>query len=236
MQLNKSDLLSIVNKKLDFKVIDIPKVGEYLLAYSNNSVDFNKAQKEYFQIFDYMDKSVNVDGLDLIFYRGECHGDNRLKHVKSGINNQLYHRGVNILFIKDDKVFLSERPDKDLYGNMTEFSVSEHINVDESYEDGCVRGVEEELRDENNNSLKINPDEFKLYLSKSINDFLQSEQVKYYSVDFNGKEIRLSDEVKAGNWHDISILQYQLKKNKNLDGLNFRPDHLSGFRSFLANY
>ncbi|MBT3407186.1 NUDIX domain-containing protein, partial [Candidatus Woesearchaeota archaeon] len=219
------------------EVIEIPNLGKYMLAYSNNSKNFTQKQKENFQIFDYDDDSIFIDDLDLIMYRGECHGKKRLKSGNGNLTNELYHRGVNVLLIKDNHVFLPTRGDKDLYSGMTDFSISEHVKVGERYKTASSRGFFEELRNHENNPLIINEDELKLYLNKTLRAQDQSEQVKYYTVDYRGNEnIKLSNEVKGGKWYEISDLQNKLRTNGDLNGLNFRPDHLPAFERFLQDY
>ena len=58
----------------------------------------------------------------------------------------LLHRGVHIfLFTPDDKMIVQMRSEKQDFPGAMDCSVSEHLNAGESYYDGAIRGLQEEL-------------------------------------------------------------------------------------------
>lgn len=59
----------------------------------------------------------------------------------------LWHRAAHVwLFTSDGRLHVQRRAaDKDLYPNLWDFSVGEHLTPGESFEDGARRGLREEL-------------------------------------------------------------------------------------------
>ena len=59
----------------------------------------------------------------------------------------LWHRAAHVwLFTSDGRLHVQRRAaDKDLYPNLWDFSVGEHLTPGESFEDGARRGLQEEL-------------------------------------------------------------------------------------------
>jgi isopentenyldiphosphate isomerase len=214
-------LEEVVQTSLSFKAFyDKPAI----LAYTPHSVGFTEKEKELFQIFDRKDRPVVVDDKFLVFYRGECHGKNRIKG--------LYHRGVNVLFMKDNQVYIPTRAEKtDTYPGFTEFSASEHSLFREGYKRAGVRGSMEELGE------IVNSKDLVQYLHLHFEDSIQAEQVKYYILNYKGEEIRpKAIEIAKGRWYDISELKNLLKEDESMAELHFRPDHLPGLKRFLRGY
>lgn len=213
MQLSRSELKSAIGKGLTFT-----DHGEgYLLCYSEDFRPKAKDSDELFQIFDQSDDPVVVENRKLLFYRGQCHGPKRII--------PFFHRGVNILFEREGSLYLPKRAsDKDLYPSCHEFSVGEHVKISESYEDAAVRGCQEEL------GQIVAKEDLKLFSQRPVIDAQQSEQVAYFTLKFGGGEIRYSSEIDSARWVSISEVK------KNLESLNFRPDHLSAFREIINNF
>jgi len=59
----------------------------------------------------------------------------------------LWHRGVHVFLFTPDRRLLVQRRSRaqDTYPNALDCSVSEHLQVGESYLDGAIRGLREEL-------------------------------------------------------------------------------------------
>lgn len=59
----------------------------------------------------------------------------------------LWHRAAHVLVFRSSGALLVQQraADKDLYANMLDFSVGEHLQPGETYEQGAVRGMREEL-------------------------------------------------------------------------------------------
>lgn len=74
--------------------------------------------------------------------------DKFIKYEKRGIvhSSQMWHRGIHVLlFDEERKMMLQMRsPSKDKYPNRLD-CLSEHVNMNETYEDAAKRGVKEEL-------------------------------------------------------------------------------------------
>lgn len=62
-------------------------------------------------------------------------------------NSNLWHRGVHIFIYNDKNELLLQlrSPTKDKFPNRWDCSVSEHVSVNEAYEDSAKRGLLEEL-------------------------------------------------------------------------------------------
>ncbi len=218
---SKEQLEGIVNKSLSFKPLtEIPAI----LAYTSNSSGFNEGEREFFQIFDKKDNPIIVDDKPLVLYRGECHGENRIKG--------LYHRGVNILFLKDGEAYVSTRTlDKDTYPGYTEFSASEHSKFGEDYLTAAVRGCMEELKQ------KVSPKQLMPFLHTKFDNETQSEQVTYYLLRHDGSEIKPdTTEIAKGEWVDLAYLKNTLKEDESMAKLHFRDDHLPALKYFLRCY
>ena len=59
----------------------------------------------------------------------------------------LLHRAAHVLVFRSNGALLVQRraPDKDLYPDLLDFSVGEHLRPGESFEEGALRGLHEEL-------------------------------------------------------------------------------------------
>ncbi len=90
---------------------------------------------------------------DIVNENNEVIGTERRSVVhKSG----LWHRGVHIfLFLPDRKLLVQKRGEaQDTFPGVWDCSVSEHLKVGESYLDGAIRGLREELGIE---QIELNP-------------------------------------------------------------------------------
>ncbi len=223
MNLTQKQLMELTNQHLNFG----PKKNNLILATSFDDMDLRerlegKAKKpyEWFQIFDQNDQPIRVEGNDIVLYRKECHGDNRIKGV--------YHRGANAFIVSPDHKLLVpiRSANKDLYPSMGDVSVSEHVNVRESYFDSTLRGFVEEQ------GVNISPTQLKLITKIPMNDSNQSEMCEYYVFFHNGETYNISDETASQRWVDLkSVVGKNLRKE-----LNFRPDHLPALEKFVADY
>ena len=84
---------------------------------------------EYFETFD-------ADGAPLgLVSRPEVH------------QQGLWHKSAHVfLFAPNDKLYLQRRAaDKDLYANLWDYSVGEHLTPGETYHAAALRGLQEEL-------------------------------------------------------------------------------------------
>jgi len=214
MDARKDELQQLVGRQLIFK--DIAK--DFILAHTDHAEFISEEQKEHFQIFDELDAPIIVDGKDLVFYRAECHGLERILNV--------FHRGANILYRKENKLYIPQRsPDKDLYPSCADFSVGEHVKPRETYEEAAIRGAFEEL------GQTIQKADLKLIGKRPVSDKYQDEQVMYFLLDYAGGEIVHSDEIASGRWHSIK----DMKNQGYFDALNVRQDHRPVMEEFLRN-
>lgn len=82
--------------------------------------------------------------LDVVDENNQVIGQEK-RHVihRSG----LWHRGVHVFLFTPDRRLLVQRRShaQDTYPNALDCSVSEHLQVGESYLDGAIRGLREEL-------------------------------------------------------------------------------------------
>jgi isopentenyldiphosphate isomerase len=179
-----------------------------------------KARKpyEHFQVFDQNDQPISIEGNDLILYREECHGNNRIKNI--------YHRGGNAFIVNSyDELLVPKRAaDKDLFPSMGDVSVSEHVKVRESYFDSILRGFEEEQ------GIKVFPNQLQLIMKVPVVDSEQSEMCEYYVCKTD--IVKGSDEIESQKWVPIqSLIGKDVGKE-----LNFRPDHLPALEKFISMY
>ncbi len=82
--------------------------------------------------------------LDVVNENNEVIGQESRQVVhKSG----LWHRGVHVfLFTSDRRLLIQRRSNaQDTFPNALDCSVSEHLKISESYLDGAIRGLREEL-------------------------------------------------------------------------------------------
>jgi isopentenyl-diphosphate delta-isomerase len=87
---------------------------------------------------------VTEEYLDVVSEDNQVVGQERRPIIhRSG----LWHRGVHVfLFTSDRKLLVQQRSQaQDTYPNALDCSVSEHLRVGESYLDGAIRGLREEL-------------------------------------------------------------------------------------------
>ncbi|MGM5488209.1 MAG: NUDIX domain-containing protein, partial [Nanobdellota archaeon] len=210
MDLTQNELQDLVGAELTFGY-----KGDLLLATRQNNVNLleestGKAKKpyEYFQVFDQNDQPIVVDGLEVVCYRKECHGDDRIQN--------LYHRGANAFIVNSRNEILVpiRAPDKDLFPSMGDVSVSEHVNVRESYFDAVLRGFREEQ------GTTINPWQLEFIVKKPVTESPeQMEMCEYYVFYDQGEQYTISDETASQRWVPIySILEGRVD-------LNYRPDH-----------
>ncbi len=227
MKISKQELEIIAGRALNFSV----KENELILATTfKNTYLGDKEQNlegskyEWFQIFDQNDRPYNVEGNDLVFYRKECHGDDRLKGF--------YHRGANAFIINDNNEILvpTRSPKKDLFPSMSDVSVSEHVNVRESYFDSVLRGFQEEQ------GVSIDPKNLQFIMKVPVIDksgedkYKQSEMCEYYISRIG--QVKGSDEIASQRWIPItSLIGKDIGKE-----LNFRPDHLPALEKVISMY
>ena len=116
MEITKKKLEKLVGQKLTFA----EKENGLILATTYDNPNLReeiegKAKKpyEHFQVFDKNDQPIIVEGSDLMLYRKECHGPERMQFQDADPRNNPYHRGGNafivnekdeILVIKDGRV------------------------------------------------------------------------------------------------------------------------------------
>lgn len=198
---------------------DFLESSNYLLLHSPGYIPRSPVESEPFQIFNKDDEPVEIGRKKVAFYRGECHGPNRLRG--------LYHRGVDVLWLKGNNIFIPERSDtKDLYPGCHEFSASEHVKLGESYLAAAIRGLEEEL------GLDVSPEQLTLFLKTPIKDTEQMQQNAYFLLKHDTDAMRLDkEELKGGAWHSVDDIL-----REGADNLNFRCDHLPAFKKFLRYY
>jgi isopentenyldiphosphate isomerase len=227
MNVIKKELENIADKTLNFSV----KENGLILATSfedtslgDKEQDLEGSKYEWFQIFDQNDRPYNVEGNDLVFYRKECHGDDRLKGF--------YHRGANAFIINNnDEILVPTRSSKkDLFPSMSDVSVSEHVNVKESYFDSVLRGFQEEQ------GISIDPKNLQFIMKVPVIDnsgqdrYKQSEMCEYYVCRIG--HVKGSDEIASQRWIPIASL---VGKNIGKE-LNFRPDHLPALEKVVSMY
>lgn len=221
MNVSKEELEKLVGKRLNFAV----KENGLILATTYESPNLReelqgKAKKpyEHFQVFDQNDLPVVIDGNELVLYRKECHGQDRIRGV--------YHRGGNAFIVNaNDEILVPIRAaDKDLFPSMGDVSVSEHVCVRESYFDSILRGFEEEQ------GVSIHPDRLQFIMKVPVIDSEQSEMCEYYVCRIEA--VKGSDEIASQRWVQIkSLVGKDIGKV-----LNFRPDHLPALEKFVAMY
>lgn len=223
MNLTRSELEQLVGKQLNFSI----KEDSLILATTYANADLlekneGKAKKpyEHFQVFDQNDQPIVIEGNELVLYRKECHGSNRIKG--------LYHRGGNAFIVNENQEVLVpiRSPDKDLFPGMGDVSVSEHVNVRESYFDCVLRGFREEQ------GVNIDSQKLKLIMKIPVIDSQQSEICEYYSFFHEGEKYYISEETASQRWVPIkSLIGKDIKKE-----LNFRSDHFPAFERFINSY
>ncbi len=211
-----------VGKNLNFEV----KGDGLMLATSFDETDSlekkqgkEKKPFEWFQVFDEHDEPIVVDGHELVLYRKECHGPERIQGV--------FHRGVNIFVVNSkNELLVPVRSDsKDLYPSHGDVSVSEHVNVREGYLDAAIRGFQEEQ------GVDIDPKDLKLIKKGPVENNDQSEMCEYYVYVDDGKAYEISDETASQEWVSIDSLRGVDIKKK----LHFRDDHFPALESFLSS-
>jgi isopentenyldiphosphate isomerase len=221
MELTKPELEKMIGKELNFSTknngltlattLDNPNLREELKG---------KARKpyEHFQVFDQNDQPIMVDGSNLLLYRKECHGQERIQG--------LYHRGGNAFIVNANNEILVpiRAADKDLFPSMGDVSVSEHVKVKESYFNSVLRGFQEEQ------GVSIEPEKLQLIMKVPVIDSEQSEMCEYYVC--RTEIVKGSDEIASQKWIPIqSLIGKDIGKE-----LNFRPDHLPALEKFISIY
>ncbi|RME32291.1 hypothetical protein D6789_00040 [Candidatus Woesearchaeota archaeon] len=126
---------------------------------------------------------------------------------------------------QDGELLVPKRsPSKDLFPSMGDVSVSEHVNVRESYFDSVLRGFREEQ------GVSIDPRNLRFILKVPVISSEQSEMCEYYACRTD--TIRGSAEIASQRWVPIqSLVGKDIGK-----ALNFRPDHLPALERFISMY
>jgi isopentenyldiphosphate isomerase len=223
MNITKSDLEKLTGTKLNFAT----KNNGLMLATTYDNINLleeasgkGKKPYEHFQVFDQNDQPIIINDQELVLYRTQCHGKDRIKG--------LYHRGGNAFIVNANNELLVpiRAPDKDLFPSMGDVSVSEHVNVRESYFDSVLRGFQEEQ------GVNIDPKKLKLIMKVPVIDSEQSEMCEYYAFFHEDEKYAISDETASQRWVPInSLIGKDIQKE-----LNFRPDHLPALEKFISSY
>jgi len=224
MQLTRKEFEESVGKELKFK--ELP--GKIILATADNNIDsIDKYDMsvdngfELFQVFDENNEPYRIDGHIVVVCREECHGSKRLPN--------LYHRTVGAFIVNSEMRLLVpiRADDKDMYPNLADVSVAEHLKVRESYMDALVRGFKEEQ------GITIQPQQLAFLFGMTITDPNQLQICEYYLFyDDDGKDYDLSSESSSQRWIPLS----DLNNNARVDNLNFRPDLMPALKRFLEDY
>ncbi len=221
MDVTREELEKLVGRKLTFST----KENGLILATTDSNPNLReelegkaKEPYEHFQIFDQNDQPIVVEGVDLVLYRRECHGQDRIKGI--------YHRGSNTFIVNtnDELLVPTRAADKDLYPSMGDVSVSEHVCVRESYFDSVLRGFQEEQ------GVSINPDRLKFLMKIPVITSEQSEMCEYYI--YRTEAVKGSSEIASQKWVPIKSLERRDIGKE----LNFRPDHLPALEKFVLTY
>jgi len=115
----------------------------------------------------------------------------------------LWHRGVHVfLFTPDRRLLVQKRSqNQDTFPNRLDCSVSEHLKVGESYIDGAVRGLHEELGLEGISLTRLV--QFKMNYGPNDNEFSE-----LYEGVFEGASLKIdSKEVSGTDYFDIHQLE-----------------------------
>ena len=123
----------------------------------------------------------------------------------------LRHKGIYLLvFDKQGRVFVQQRAkDKDIVPSAWEFSLSEHLQPGESFEEAAVRGATEEL------GIKVRNLKFIAeipYYFEYSNGKIDNELNRFFTVEFEG-EISFQDgEVQQGKWIELKELLREMEE------------------------
>ena len=140
---------------------------------------------EYFDIVNENNQVVGVEARRIVHKTG------------------LWHRGVHVfLFTPDGRLLVQKRSqNSDTYPGTLDCSVSEHIKVGESYFDGAVRGLKEELGIEGISLSRLA--QFKMKYGPNDNEFSE-----LYKGEFDGSSLLIDPvEVTGIDYYRISQLE-----------------------------
>eukprot|EP01099_Mayorella_cantabrigiensis_P000720 TRINITY_DN1315_c0_g1_i1.p1 TRINITY_DN1315_c0_g1~~TRINITY_DN1315_c0_g1_i1.p1 ORF type:complete len:249 (+),score=62.88 TRINITY_DN1315_c0_g1_i1:51-797(+) len=132
--LSKSFFLSGTSR-LSQQLLPLPKKRHLFIQTSTphmaQNIDMSLVGDELFEVFDANNqRPLQIERRKVVHQKG------------------LFHRAVNVLVFSKDgtKVLLQRRAsNKDVCPNFWDLSCSEHLKVGESYFDGALRGLQEEL-------------------------------------------------------------------------------------------
>jgi isopentenyl-diphosphate delta-isomerase type 1 len=140
------------------------------------------------EYFDIVDENNKVIGQEL---RPVVH--------KTG----LWHRGVHVfLFTPDRRLLIQKRSQtQDTFPNRLDCSVSEHLKVGESFFDGALRGLQEELGIDGISLTRLA--QFKMIYGPNDNEFCE-----LYEGVFDGSSLMIDPNEVAGiEYYKISQLE-----------------------------
>ncbi|MBT6505965.1 NUDIX domain-containing protein, partial [Candidatus Woesearchaeota archaeon] len=234
--------------ELEEKVID--NISYFLV---NNKINLPGKTKlnsdlELIQMFDHQNKPIFVDKKRLLFYRKDCSSNKRIRKKKIlNVNDDFYHRASLCLIInRNMQVLVPLRSENKLYAGCREFSVAETLKIGETYEQGCLRGFEEE-RDFIFNAKSR--ERLHFFFSDLINNEYQSEHFNIFIFYKMPKDMFKANNIGIGKNNNSIEAQYYnwMPINKILDinansgfmalnqYLNFRPDHLNVYIGALSS-
>ena len=124
----------------------------------------------------------------------------------------LWHRGVHVfLFTPDGRLLVQKRSqNRDTFPGRLDCSVSEHLKVGESYFDGAVRGLDEELGIDGISLTRLV--QFKMNYGPNDNEFSD-----LYEGVFDGSSLNIDPgEVAAIEYYTISQLEEMIISEQSL--------------------
>jgi isopentenyldiphosphate isomerase len=129
-------------------------------------------------------------------------------------SNGLWHRGVHILLFnsKDQLILQIRSSSKDKFPNHYDCSVSEHLEVGETYESAAIRGLKEELNVSNVDLKRI----LRFKLNYGPNDNMISG---LYECRYDGPIQIDKREIQSLETHSLNEIKEMLVK----DGDKFSP-------------
>jgi isopentenyldiphosphate isomerase len=149
---------------------------------------------------------VNKEVLDIVDENGVVIGRaSRGEMYRTG----LAHPAVNVLlFNSKHQIFIQKRvANKDAFPNFWDISVAEHLKSDESFRDGAVRGLLEELSVDGSDVIllrgkHLQRSEFVVGRKK----IRENELVELYGITYDGEIVVNHEEVFKGRFVNISAL------------------------------
>ncbi len=137
-----------------------------------------------------------------------------------------WHKAVNIIIQRsnDDLIIQLRSKNKDVWPDAWDFSVCEHLQPGESFEEAAIRGLHEELGIEKCTLIPIDP----ICISKVENQDLKLKDFEFqqcFTAKYDGPFSLDDDEVAAIRW----ISPGQLKKEMSQKSKQFTP----WFREFM---